>query len=67
MGSAELMRVVRAAFGQRRKTIRNSLIGGLEDDPAQIEEALRLSGVSAQQRAEALSLEDFARIVEALR
>jgi 16S rRNA (adenine1518-N6/adenine1519-N6)-dimethyltransferase len=65
--SAELMPVVRAAFGQRRKTVRNALVAGLGQSAERVEEALRRAGVAPGARAESLSLEEFALIVEALR
>ena len=65
--SSELMKVVRAAFGQRRKTVKNSLGGGLDSDASRIDDALRHAGVDPASRAESLGLEDFARIAEALR
>jgi 16S rRNA (adenine1518-N6/adenine1519-N6)-dimethyltransferase len=65
--SAELMPVVRAAFGQRRKTVRNSLVAGLGGEAERIEEALQRAGVASSARAESLGLEEFASIAEALR
>lgn len=61
-----LMRVVRASFSHRRKTLRNALSTGLGRDVAGIEEVLRAARVDPGARAEALSLEDFARIAEAI-
>jgi 16S rRNA (adenine1518-N6/adenine1519-N6)-dimethyltransferase len=57
-----LKRVVRAAFSQRRKTLRNSL-GVLVDDAAGLLEFL---GIDPGRRAETLSIEDFARIADAV-
>jgi 16S rRNA (adenine1518-N6/adenine1519-N6)-dimethyltransferase len=54
--------VVRASFGQRRKTIKNSL-GSLFSEA---EEALRESDIDPGLRAERLSIEDFARISDSL-
>ncbi|MDD2767534.1 MAG: 16S rRNA (adenine(1518)-N(6)/adenine(1519)-N(6))-dimethyltransferase RsmA [Methylococcus sp.] len=48
--------VVAAAFGQRRKTLRNALKNLLD------EVSIRRSGVDPQARAEELSLEDFVRL-----
>ncbi|MBC7991440.1 MAG: 16S rRNA (adenine(1518)-N(6)/adenine(1519)-N(6))-dimethyltransferase, partial [Luteimonas sp.] len=47
---------VRAAFGQRRKTLRNAL--GLVCDVAQIEAA----GIDPQARAEQVAVADFVRL-----
>jgi 16S rRNA (adenine1518-N6/adenine1519-N6)-dimethyltransferase len=61
--------VVRAAFGQRRKMLRNALRAlaatrGL--DPAALEARCARAGVDARARAETLGLEDFARLAAAL-
>jgi 16S rRNA (adenine1518-N6/adenine1519-N6)-dimethyltransferase len=58
-------RTVKAAFGQRRKTLRNSLAGGgLGFDG--IEDALREVGIDPGRRAETLSLEEFGRLAQVL-
>lgn len=67
MEGAELMRVVRAAFGQRRKTIRNSLSAGLGMEAAAAEAALERAGIDPGSRAESLGLEEFTRLVGELR
>lgn len=67
VSSQELMRVVRAAFGQRRKTVRNSLAAVLEIPPAQVEQALAAAGIDPDARAESLGLKEFAALTEALR
>lgn len=59
-----LMKVVRSAFSQRRKTLRNALGDSYGSD--RVEAALDSSGISTKARAEQLSLEDFARLAEAL-
>ena len=61
-----LMTVVHAAFGQRRKTVRNSLASVLGRPVADVEAALAAAGVDPGARAETLSLEDFARLTDAL-
>ncbi len=63
----ELMRVVRAAFSQRRKTIRNTLASGLEMQVGEVEAALARAGIDPGLRAEALGLPQFARLVRELR
>jgi 16S rRNA (adenine1518-N6/adenine1519-N6)-dimethyltransferase len=55
---AMLERIVRQAFGQRRKTLRNTLRGLL--DEAQI----RSAGVDPSARAEVLGINDFARLAD---
>ena len=54
-------KVVRAAFGQRRKTLLNSLIGaGFQKNF--VINALNLSEISPERRAETLSIEEFAKL-----
>jgi 16S rRNA (adenine1518-N6/adenine1519-N6)-dimethyltransferase len=67
VGGAELMRVVRAAFSQRRKTIRNTLASGLDMEVGEVEAALARAGVDPGARAEALGLDEFAGLVRVLR
>lgn len=59
-------RVVKAAFGQRRKTIPNALVAGLGMDKARVEAALLAAGVALQRRGETLSLEEFAAVTRNL-
>jgi 16S rRNA (adenine1518-N6/adenine1519-N6)-dimethyltransferase len=61
-------RVVRAAFGQRRKTLFNNLTHNLFPGSAKEEIADRLeaTGIDPKRRAETLSLEEFGRLSEAL-
>jgi len=63
---SELMRVVHAAFGQRRKTVRNALSSGLSLAPEVVEAALATAGLDPSARAETLGLQAFARLTEAL-
>ncbi|MDZ7750504.1 MAG: 16S rRNA (adenine(1518)-N(6)/adenine(1519)-N(6))-dimethyltransferase RsmA [Gammaproteobacteria bacterium] len=53
-----LQRVVRAAFGQRRKTLRNALQGLVDA------EAMAAAGIDPGQRPERLFLADFARLAD---
>ena len=54
-------KVVRAAFGQRRKTLLNSLIGaGFQRDA--VEKALEVAKIEPARRAETLTLEEFAKL-----
>ena len=57
--------VVDAAFGQRRKTLRQAL-AALAGSPAAAEEALRAAGVDPGARGEAVDVRGFARIAEHL-
>ncbi|MFN8103902.1 MAG: 16S rRNA (adenine(1518)-N(6)/adenine(1519)-N(6))-dimethyltransferase RsmA [Acidimicrobiia bacterium] len=64
-GRDALYGVVTAAFGQRRKTVRNALgAGGWA--PERVEAALAACGVDTRARAETLGLEDFAALTRAL-
>jgi len=58
--------VVRAAFAQRRKTLRNTLAAGLGRPPAGIEAACRAAGVDPGRRGETLDLTAFAALTRAL-
>jgi 16S rRNA (adenine1518-N6/adenine1519-N6)-dimethyltransferase len=60
-----LMKATRAAFSQRRKTVRNALAAALGRDPDEVEKALNTAEVDPGSRAESLGLEDFARIAKA--
>jgi 16S rRNA (adenine1518-N6/adenine1519-N6)-dimethyltransferase len=59
------MAVVRAALGQRRKTLRNAL-AALKAPPARIEAALEAAGIDPGARGETLDLAAFRRLQEAL-
>ncbi len=59
-------KVVRAAFGQRRKTLVNSLIGaGFQRDV--VINALDAAEIDSTRRAETLTLEEFAKLSNFLR
>jgi 16S rRNA (adenine1518-N6/adenine1519-N6)-dimethyltransferase len=59
-------RTMRAAFGQRRKTLANALAGGgiLDGDRARIAEALATTGIAPGCRGETLGIEEFRRLAE---
>lgn len=56
-------RVVKAAFGQRRKTIANALKGAGFDKES-IQEAFAASGIDAGRRGETFSLEEFGALAD---
>jgi 16S rRNA (adenine1518-N6/adenine1519-N6)-dimethyltransferase len=56
--------LARAGFSQKRKTLRNSLSGGLGIPPAQASDRLVSAQIDPQRRAETLSLAEWARLVE---
>ena len=62
---ALLFRLIRAAFGQRRKTLPNSL-SSAGFDKATLNAALAAVGLSPTARAEELTLEQFAALATAL-
>lgn len=57
-----LFRLIRAAFGQRRKTLVNALSHGAELPKDMIREVLMENGLSENVRGETLSLEQFAAL-----
>ncbi len=60
------MRVVKAAFLARRKTLLNSLKGGLNMQKESIQECLCEAGIDEMIRGEQLTLDDFARLAKAV-
>ncbi len=59
-----LFTVIRAAFGQRRKTIHNSLSSNLNIDKDKIREAIENVNLDPGIRAEMLTIYDFAKLAE---
>lgn len=59
-----LRRVVKAAFSQRRKTLRNSL-SSLGCDKALIKQALEAASIEDSRRAETLSVAEFVALADA--
>ena len=59
-------KLIRAGFGQKRKTLRNSLASGLHIPPVEAAELLTRAGLNPQRRAETLSIEEFARLSNVL-
>ncbi len=59
-------RVVRGAFSQRRKTVANSLSSMLSIDKQTVNAAIVKAGVNPQARPEAMTLEEFAALSNAL-
>ena len=57
-----LFTIVRAAFGQRRKTLANALLPLYGDDRDRVERLLRAAHVAGSRRGETLDIEEFARI-----
>jgi len=61
-----LLRVIRGAFSQRRKTLLNCLSGAFSISKPEMSANLDAAGVNASARAEELDLAAFARIADAL-
>jgi 16S rRNA (adenine1518-N6/adenine1519-N6)-dimethyltransferase len=57
--------LVRASFGQRRKMLRNSLLGLCEGRREELEERAAEAGIDLSRRPETLSLEEFGRLSDA--
>ncbi|TGE34063.1 16S rRNA (adenine(1518)-N(6)/adenine(1519)-N(6))-dimethyltransferase RsmA [Desulfosporosinus sp. Sb-LF] len=63
----DFFRVVKAAFSQRRKTLGNSLAGGLGLKKEDVIERMQGTGISDGRRAETLSIEEFQVLTKAFR
>lgn len=63
-----LMRVIRAAFAQRRKTLLNTLSSSGDFRLAKdaVQEAIESAGLDPRQRAQTVSLDNFANLARAL-
>jgi 16S rRNA (adenine1518-N6/adenine1519-N6)-dimethyltransferase len=57
-------RLAKAGFSQKRKTLRNSLAGGMGWSTTQSAEILQRAGIVSQRRAETLSLDEWRQLVE---
>ena len=62
-----LMRVAKAAFAQRRKTLLNTLSAGLGLTKNDISMVLQQAGIEPKQRAEELSISDYQKICQILK
>ena len=62
---ALFVRVIQAAFGQRRKTLRNALASGLLPlEKATAEDALAEAGIDSRRRAETLSVDEYIALTD---
>ena len=57
-------KLAKAGFSQKRKTLRNSLSGGLALDKEQVETLLESANVDPQRRAQTLDLEEWKHLTE---
>jgi len=64
VGDAQFSKVVHAAFGQRRKTLRNALSAVF--DGATVDRALATAAIDGMRRGETLSVAEFATLTTAL-
>lgn len=62
----EFFKLVKAGFSEKRKTLRNSLSGGLRITKEEVEELLLKSDVAATARAQELSLDDWYSLYKTL-
>lgn len=58
----KFFRLCKAGFGERRKTLRNSLSGGLHIDKTKTEALLSASGIDANLRAQNLTLDQWHKL-----
>jgi 16S rRNA (adenine1518-N6/adenine1519-N6)-dimethyltransferase len=54
--------LAKAGFSQKRKTLRNSLAGGLALKPSEAEHLLQAAGLDPRRRAETLGLDEWGRL-----
>jgi len=59
--------LVRAAFGQRRKTLQNNLTAWLKWPRDEVDRVLREQGIEPRRRGETLSVDEFIRLARALK
>lgn len=60
-------RVIKAGFSEKRKTLRNSLSGGLGLEKAAVESLLETCGLPENARAQELSLSDWKKLYDAIK
>ena len=63
---AAILATIRASFSAPRKTMRNSLAGGLKLDPSEAEDALIRAAIDPSARPGNLSVADFIRLARTL-
>jgi len=62
----DFFRLAKAGFGQKRKTLRNSLSSDLRLSTSEVEAALAKAGIDPMRRAETVSIEEWKRLVESI-
>lgn len=63
---SRFFKVVRAAFAQRRKTLKRALSAGLSLTSTDVTAALEQAGINPQRRGETLTIEEFAAVANEL-
>jgi 16S rRNA (adenine1518-N6/adenine1519-N6)-dimethyltransferase len=63
----DFLRVTRAAFGQRRKTLRNALSAGLSLPTTRTVQILEAAQIDPEARAETLGIHEFGRLAATVR
>jgi 16S rRNA (adenine1518-N6/adenine1519-N6)-dimethyltransferase len=58
----KFFRLAKAGFSQKRKTLRNSLAGGMAWSPGEAQKFLVRAGIDPNRRAETLSLDEWERL-----
>jgi len=58
--------LVRAAFGQRRKTLSNTMVTWLQHERADVDGFLLAQGIDPQRRGETLSVDEFIKLAQAV-
>jgi 16S rRNA (adenine1518-N6/adenine1519-N6)-dimethyltransferase len=66
VGEQTLFRVIRAGFGQRRKTLQAALAGGLQLPRDVVADTLGRAGIDPRARAETVDLASFGRLAHGL-
>jgi 16S rRNA (adenine1518-N6/adenine1519-N6)-dimethyltransferase len=66
LDEARFRRLVKAGFGQRRKTLRNALEAGRVAPPERLTAALQAAGIDPARRGETLSVAEWAGLERAL-
>lgn len=66
VNEADFFKVVKAGFSAKRKKLRSSLSGGLKLPKGEIEALLNQVQINPNDRAEALSLDDWVRLVKVI-
>lgn len=59
-------RTVKAAFSQRRKTLLNCLVSNFTQTKSELTEIMESAGIDPTRRGETLSLDEFAKLADAL-